>query len=118
MKCIELFHDLTSQILGKKFPIYILKNKIKIESQKYIRFKIIKRLKQLDYRYLCNVFVLHVHVWSLANEAFVDCPEFLTVTYLNCKDGSPGLVVMDNDSCSRGHGFESRRHILDRHYLH
>ena len=29
--------------------------------------------------------------------------------------GSPGLVVAKDDSCSRGCGFESRRHILDRH---
>ena len=29
--------------------------------------------------------------------------------------GSPGLVVMDNDSCSRCCGFESRPHILDGH---
>ena len=27
--------------------------------------------------------------------------------------GSPGLVVMGDDSCSRGHGFESRYCILD-----
>ena len=29
--------------------------------------------------------------------------------------GSPGLVVMGDDSCSRGHGFESRCSILDGH---
>ena len=29
--------------------------------------------------------------------------------------GSPGLVVMGVDSCSRGRGFESRRHTLDGH---
>ena len=29
--------------------------------------------------------------------------------------GSPGLVVMVGDSCSKGHGFESLRHILDGH---
>ena len=28
---------------------------------------------------------------------------------------SPGLVVMGDSSCSRGHGFKSRRHILDGH---
>ena len=27
--------------------------------------------------------------------------------------GSPGLVVMGDDSRSRGHGFESQHHILD-----
>ena len=29
--------------------------------------------------------------------------------------GGPGLVVMGDDSCSKGHGFESRRHKLDGH---
>ena len=28
---------------------------------------------------------------------------------------SPGLVVMGDDSSSRGHGFESQRRILDGH---
>ena len=29
--------------------------------------------------------------------------------------GSPGLVVLVNDSCLKGRGFESRRRILDGH---
>ena len=29
--------------------------------------------------------------------------------------GSPGLVVIREDSCSKGHGFESRRRVLDGH---
>ena len=29
--------------------------------------------------------------------------------------GSPGLVVMGDDSCSRGHGFKSQHCILDGH---
>ena len=29
--------------------------------------------------------------------------------------GSPGLVVMGDDSCSKGCEFESRCHILDGH---
>ena len=29
--------------------------------------------------------------------------------------GSPGLVAMRYDSYSKGHGFESRRRILDGH---
>ena len=32
--------------------------------------------------------------------------------------GSPGLVVMGRDSCSKGHGFESQQRILDGHFLH
>ena len=31
--------------------------------------------------------------------------------------GSPGLVVMGGDSCSKGHGFESQHHILDGHFV-
>ena len=30
--------------------------------------------------------------------------------------GSPGLVVMGGDSCSKGRGFESRYCILDGHF--
>ena len=30
---------------------------------------------------------------------------------------SPGEVVMGDDSCSRGCGFESQCHILDGHYI-
>ena len=33
----------------------------------------------------------------------------------NVKGGSPGLVVMEGDSHSKGRGFESRRRILDGH---
>ena len=33
----------------------------------------------------------------------------------NLMGGSPGLVVMGGDSCSKGRGFESRRRILDGH---
>ena len=32
--------------------------------------------------------------------------------------GSPGLVVMVDNSCSKGHGFKSWRHILDGHFSH
>ena len=31
---------------------------------------------------------------------------------------SPGLVVMEGDSCSEGRGFESQHHILDGHFSH
>ena len=33
------------------------------------------------------------------------------------KGGSPGLVVVGDDSCLRGRGFESRRRKLDGHFL-
>ena len=32
--------------------------------------------------------------------------------------GSPGLVVMGGDSCSKGRVFESRHCILDGHFSH
>ena len=31
--------------------------------------------------------------------------------------GSPGLVIMGGGSCSEGHGFESRRRVLDGHNI-
>ena len=31
--------------------------------------------------------------------------------------GSPGLVVMGDDWCLRGRGFESQRHLLDRYFF-
>ena len=31
------------------------------------------------------------------------------------RGGSPSLVVMGGDSCSKGHGFESQRRKLDGH---
>ena len=33
-------------------------------------------------------------------------------------DGSPGVVVMGGDSCSKGHGFASQHHILDDIFSH
>ena len=32
--------------------------------------------------------------------------------------GSPGLVVMGGDSCSKGRGFESQHRLLDGHFSH
>ena len=31
--------------------------------------------------------------------------------------GSPGLVVMGGDLCSKGCGFESQKHIQDGHFF-
>ena len=39
----------------------------------------------------------------------------ISKTILMRLDGSPGLVVMGEDSCSRGHGFESWHCVLDGH---
>ena len=33
------------------------------------------------------------------------------------KTFNPGLVVMGDDSCSKGHGFKSRRRIPDGHFF-
>ena len=30
--------------------------------------------------------------------------------------GSPDLVIMEGDSCSKGHGFESQHRLLDGHF--
>ena len=32
-------------------------------------------------------------------------------------DGSPGLVVMGGESCSKGCEFKSRHHLLDGHFF-
>ena len=37
---------------------------------------------------------------------------------INSMGGSPGLVVMGGDSCSKGCGFKSWHCILDGHYSH
>ena len=47
----------------------------------------------------------------------------MTSTMVAYKDysrtvGSPGLVVMGENSCSKGRGFESQRHIMDGHLSH
>ena len=34
------------------------------------------------------------------------------------RGGTPGLVVMGDDSCLSGRGFESRRRLLDGHFSH
>ena len=34
------------------------------------------------------------------------------------RGGSPGLVVMELDSCSEVHGFKSRHRILDGYFSH
>ena len=40
------------------------------------------------------------------------------LTIKNCKvGGSPGLVIVEGDSCSKGCGFESWRRILDGHFF-
>ena len=48
------------------------------------------------------------------------CQQKKVVDYesFNLEGGSPGLVVMGDDSCFRGHGFESQCCRLDGHFLH
>ena len=40
---------------------------------------------------------------------------FIHITFKLILGGSPGLVFMGGDSCSKGHEFESRHRILDGH---
>ena len=47
--------------------------------------------------------------------------EKLRSVNLRCKifiGPAPGLVVIGEESCLRGQGFESWRRILDGHFLH
>ena len=39
------------------------------------------------------------------------------LTSCNLQGGSPGLVVMGDDSCLRGCGFENRHRILNGHFF-
>ena len=41
---------------------------------------------------------------------------FVKANNVLTKGGSPGLVVMGGDSCSKGLEFESWHHILDGHF--
>ena len=59
---------------------------------------------------------LHYSV-GLLNHAIVII-FFLQANIYRCEGRSPGLVVMGGDSRSKGHGFESRHHILDGHFSH
>ena len=46
------------------------------------------------------------------------CSSARTVLSTHSQGGSPGLVVMGGDSCSKGCGFKSWHCILDGHYSH
>ena len=53
---------------------------------------------------------------------FQDWPTFIDRNKQKYKNGqawggSPGLVVMVDNSCSEGHGFESWHRILDGHFF-
>ena len=51
----------------------------------------------------------------------IQCHTILSIVvignFCNNKGGSPGLVVMGDDSCSRGHGCESRCCILNGDFI-
>ena len=53
--------------------------------------------------------------YLLARSVFHVLTLFLAEQIKPFLGGSPGLVVMGGDSYSKGHGFESRRLILDGH---
>ena len=40
------------------------------------------------------------------------------VNLFKLRGGSSGLVVMGQDSCSEGHRFKSRHHMLELHFSH
>ena len=68
--------------------------------------------------------------WDLFSDVYFSCSihSFILCTKqhdkqetgkvkIRLKGGSPGLVVMGNDSCLRGCWFESERHILDGNFF-
>ena len=60
-------------------------------------------------------------LWSRISITFKR-KQWRTPRFPECKDlpmgGSPGLVVMWGDSCSKGREFESQQCILDWHFSH
>ena len=61
---------------------------------------------------LSPTLVLNRLFLRLSHWAYCQCPG------AKVTNGSPGLMVMGDDSCSRGCGFESRHHILDGYFSH
>ena len=57
------------------------------------------------------------HVISHQWKVTVQLSSSLTSKFSSKSGGSPGLVVMGGDSCSKGRGFESLHHILDGHFF-
>ena len=68
-----------------------------------IRHKFVSRLKPVSY--------LHMPLSRLKEKIFGH-------KHLNILGGRPCLVVMREDSCSEGRGFETRHRILDGHFSH
>ena len=94
------------------------KVKQKLASRQNLKFSLISsnrnRLSCVP-RYSFHSYLLLIRVtWVRIQSAFYHC---LLIIELG---GSRGLVVMGGDSFSKGHGFESRRRVLDGHdkFLH
>ena len=54
-------------------------------------------------------------------DGIFEIANFKAKTFMETMDGqggSPGLVVMGDDSCLKGCGFKSRHRILDGHFSH
>ena len=67
-------------------------------------------------RRLSHTFVFLPFIENLKDRSFYFFA-FLSHTHNYMLGGSPGLVVMGGDSCSKGREFESLRHILDGHFF-
>ena len=75
----------------------------------YCPFMLFSFSRCLYYTYLW-LFIFFFYVPSLCCGKQTNLTQNFTQS-LGIKGGSPGLVVMGDDSCLRGRGFKSRRHI-------
>lgn len=59
-----------------------------------------------------------VYFYCLAKHATSQVLQAKTVSkhYTCLGNGSSGVVVLEGDTCSEGHGFESLHHTLDGHF--
>ena len=62
-----------------------------------------------------------MHAWNIIKmlkaQRQMSHKEVRVINIIKFKGGSPGLVFMGGDSCSKGRGFESRRRMLDCHNI-
>ena len=66
------------------------------------------------------------HLWNRKRPVYQPGPNHCPITFtkpinailLYLGVGSPGLVILGGNSCSKGREFESQHHILDGHFSH
>ena len=72
---------------------------------------------EMGFIFGCLFFLLHPFIHSFVLGTKPQDKQETGKVKICLKGGSPGLVVMGNDSCLRGCWFESERHILDGNFF-